>query len=74
MSTINFINQVGFDANGTAKMISFSYNTTNPTSGELVANTISIPFLTIVPIPFIRVSDGVTPAQRWRYLAHLLEQ
>ena len=56
ISTVEFINAVGFDENRNAINVQFSYNVTNITTGEQYENTISVPFLTIVPIPFIRVS------------------
>ena len=56
ISTVQFINAVGFDANRNAINVKFSYNVTNSTTGVRTENTISVPFLTIVPIPFIRVS------------------
>ena len=56
MSTVDFINKVGFDENGTAVTIAFTYNTTNSTTGLTQTNRIEVPFLTILPIPFLRVS------------------
>ncbi len=56
ISTVEFINAVGFDEDRNAINVKFSYNVTNTTTGEQIENTISVPFLTIIPIPFIRVS------------------
>lgn len=57
LSTINFVESVGFDENGTCIYATFDYNVTNSTTGEINENTISVPFLTIVPIPFLRVQE-----------------
>ena len=55
MTTVNFINTVGFDANRTAVTVSFSYQSLDPTTGAELNNTITVPFLTIVPIPYLQV-------------------
>jgi Protein of unknown function (DUF2589) len=54
-STINFIREVGFDTNNQVVSIQFNYNTTNTTTGARVENTIKVPLLTVVPIPYLRV-------------------
>jgi Protein of unknown function (DUF2589) len=55
MSTVDFIYQVGFDAEGKSRNIDFTYNTTNPTTGLRSATTLSVPILTTIPIPVLRV-------------------
>ena len=55
ITTVSFINSVGFDENRNAIMVNFYYNVTNTTTGELQQNGLSVPFLTIVPVPYIRV-------------------
>src|SRR5690349_18784915 len=55
MTTINFINTVGFDANHSAITVSFTYQSVNPDTGAQQNNTITVPFLTIVPIPYLQV-------------------
>ena len=55
LTTINFIQAVGFDVNGSCIYSTFQYNVTNATTGAVQTNSISVPFLTIVPIPFLRV-------------------
>ena len=55
MSTIEFVNTVGFDDTGSAIMVDFSYDAINATTGETTETVITVPFLTIVPIPYIRV-------------------
>lgn len=54
MTTIGYIQNVGFDENGSALMVAFTYNSVNKTGGTQ-RNTITVPLLTIIPIPFIRV-------------------
>ena len=54
-TTVDFIKAVGFDENGTARTVDFSYTITNATTGERQTNTITVPLLTITPVPFIRV-------------------
>ncbi len=56
LSTINFIQSVGFNANKEAITVSYTYNTTNATTGLVQTNELTIPVLTIMPIPYIRVS------------------
>ena len=63
--TINFIQQVGF-VNGTALTVDFKYTGVNATTGLRVNQTISVPFLVLVPIPFIRVSLTHDHASRQR--------
>ncbi len=55
MSTINFVNSVGFNANKEAIMVAFKYNVTNATTGLTQTNQLTVPILTIMPIPFLRV-------------------
>lgn len=55
MTSVEFIQAVGFDDNGSAIQVSFTYNSTNATTGAVQTNSLSVPFLTIVPIPFLRV-------------------
>ena len=56
MSSIRFIQAVGFDEDFRAKNVQFAYNTTNTTTGRRQTNTMTVPLLAIIPIPFIRVS------------------
>ena len=58
MATANFINAVGFDANRSAIVVDFAYETVNETTGESQTNVIGVPLLAMLPIPFIRVRDG----------------
>jgi Protein of unknown function (DUF2589) len=55
MSSINFIQNVGFDANGDAIHVEFVYNRTNTTTGLVKETKMTVPLLTVVPIPFFRV-------------------
>ena len=51
MSSVNFIRQIGFDDKGAVQNISFT-----ATKGD-VHSEITVPLLTIVPIPFIRIDE-----------------
>ena len=55
MSTINFVNSVAFDSNKKAISVSFIYNSINSTSGTVQTNNLTVPLLTMLPIPFIQV-------------------
>lgn len=56
IASVEFINATGFDSTGHAKQASFVYTTTNATSGQDQDTIISIPYLTMVPIPYIEVT------------------
>lgn len=51
MTTVQFIREVGFDRNGEVNSISFT-----ATKGDN-RTTITVPLLTIVPIPFLRIDE-----------------
>jgi hypothetical protein len=67
MTTVNFINSVGFDTAGSdkvspAKEVSFSYTSAVPNADKtkppsMQTNTLSVPLLSIVPIPYLRVQQ-----------------
>jgi hypothetical protein len=52
-SSVEFINAIGFDDNGSVQNISFNYE--GP--GDVGRQSLEVPLLTIVPIPFIRIDD-----------------
>jgi Protein of unknown function (DUF2589) len=54
-STADFIKSVGLDENNNVVNIDFDYEAVNTTTGEKYTNTLTVPLLTIIPIPFIRV-------------------
>ncbi len=54
-TTLSFIQNIGFNPDGSLINQIFSFNVTNTTSGLVEQNTISVPLLTIIPIPYIRV-------------------
>jgi hypothetical protein len=64
MATVDFIYGVGFDAAGKSINLDFSYNTTNPATGLRSETTLSVPMLTIVPIPVLRVRGLPLPLTR----------
>ncbi len=55
LSTVNFIQQVGFTNKNEAINVNFTYQSLNGTTGRQQTNILSVPILTILPIPFIRV-------------------
>jgi hypothetical protein len=55
LSTVDFINEVGINSDGTVKNVSFKYSKLVDGASETVELT--TPLLTIVPIPFLRVAD-----------------
>ena len=52
-STVEFINAIGFDEEGSVQNITFKYK--GPEQSDI--QTLQVPLLTIVPIPFIRIDD-----------------
>ena len=55
LSTVDFINAVGLNADGTVKNVTFEYS--KLVDGTPTAVTLTTPLLTIIPIPFLRVAD-----------------
>lgn len=55
LSTVDFINEVGLNPDGSVKNVSFVY--TKDVAGTPTSVTLTTPLLTIVPIPFLRVAD-----------------
>ena len=53
VSSVEFIKTVGFDKDGSVQNVLFKYQ--GP--GDTGLQTIEVPLLTIVPIPFIRIDD-----------------
>ncbi len=55
-STINFINQVAYDAQDPSKLKVFemTYTKVGQTSNEV---TLTVPFISTVPIPYIRIEE-----------------
>lgn len=57
MTTVDFINSVGFDDDGNVREATFSYNKLNEDGTEKNVS-LNVPYLTIVPIPFLRVEEA----------------
>jgi len=53
-TTMDYLNSVGFDNEGKAKTVSFSY-TSSGTDGSPQTNLLEVPLLSLVPIPFLRI-------------------
>lgn len=72
MSTTTFIQAVAFDSNGHALNVQFAYNVTNATTGLTSTNTLSVPLLTLVPIPYLKVNhSNSVPCMRSRKCGHV---
>lgn len=65
-TTIDFINEVGFEKSTDAgagpkdvqaRTIKFEYQSTNGVTGLREAQVLEVPFLTIVPIPYLRIES-----------------
>ena len=54
-NTVDFIQKVGYNTDGTVKTVKFFYNMTNSSSGNRQEMALELPFLALVPIPFLRV-------------------
>jgi hypothetical protein len=56
IASANFIRSVGFDANGKTVSVDFQY-VKRSADGTSVTSSLTVPLLTIVPIPYIRIDD-----------------
>lgn len=54
MSTLSFIQNVGYNQDGSLSEMTFTYNAAD-SDGVVQLHSITVPFLTLIPIPFIRV-------------------
>ncbi|MFH8533264.1 DUF2589 domain-containing protein [Streptomyces tendae] len=60
--TAAFIKSVGFDKNGHANTVAFTYTTTEPTDTndttgkKQVVKKVEVPLLTVVPVPYLQLS------------------
>jgi hypothetical protein len=60
MTTVDFINAVGFDEDQTGKKVrnvTFSYVTGRDRNNQDIQSTLDVPLLSIVPIPFLRIEN-----------------
>jgi hypothetical protein len=58
ITTANFIKEVAFDKQGKVVNVDFSYNRKND-NGSDQQFTLTVPFLTMLPVPYITVSSAV---------------
>jgi len=58
ITTANFIKEVAFDSEGKVIDVNFTYNRKND-DGKDQQFTLTIPFLTMLPIPYITIVDAV---------------
>ena len=57
LATANFIQEVAFDKQGKAVHVDFTYSRKNR-DGRAQDFTLSVPFLTMVPIPYIQIDNA----------------
>ncbi len=57
ITTANFIKEVAFDDEGRAVHVDFKYDRRGP-DGRVQENTLSVPFLTMLPIPYLKVETA----------------
>lgn len=58
ITTVDFINAVGFEKDGKVKNMKFSVmNGPKPETGEAQMMTLEVPYLSILPIPFLRIEN-----------------
>lgn len=58
ITTANFIREVAFDKEGKVVNVDFSYEKSN-TNGSKQEFKLTVPFLTMLPIPYIKVNEAV---------------
>ena len=54
-TTWQFVKEVGFDANGRSLNATFQISGLNPTTGLPQPQTLTVPLLTLLPVPYLRV-------------------
>jgi len=59
LATVDFIKSVGFDKNNEVVNVDFKYKKIPPEGGEGESCGLSVPLLTIVPIPFLRIEETI---------------
>lgn len=57
LTTVDFINKVGFDDDGEVREATFSYKKTGE-DGTDQNVSLNVPYITIVPIPYLRVEEA----------------
>jgi Protein of unknown function (DUF2589) len=60
LQTVNYITTVGFTGEGTsrsANMVDFNFDTVNATTGLVTPNKVTVPLLTLVPIPYLKIQS-----------------
>jgi hypothetical protein len=65
MSTINFVKSIGFDAEGKAIKMDFTFDAVNASTGQRTERTLHVPILTMVPVPFLRVRSQIPLTPLW---------
>lgn len=57
-TTLNFIRTVGFNSANQTVNVGFQYQAYNATTGQINSYSLTVPLLTLMPIPYIRVRDS----------------
>ena len=57
LTTVNFIKEVAFDQEGKSRQVNFTY-TRSDNDGKTREYNLSVPFLTMLPIPYIAVKKA----------------
>ena len=57
LASVDFIRAVGFDSDGNVLNVVFKYKGAKDEQGQESEQTLQVPLLTIVPIPFIRIDN-----------------
>jgi Protein of unknown function (DUF2589) len=60
-TTVDFMRKVGLTTDNKVINAQFYYNITNATTGERKLHKLSVPLLTIIPIPYVRVRARNVP-------------
>ena len=62
LACVQFMQSIGKDAQDRAVMMNFEYQARNSTTGLTESKVMSVPALTLVPIPYISVSEPSSPS------------
>ncbi len=63
VASYSYVSKAGFAANGSANQVTFNYEAVNST-GNKESKTLTVPLLTLLPIPYIKVRPAVASTSR----------
>lgn len=58
VASYSYVSKAGFATNGSANQVTFNYQAVNST-GNKENKTLTVPLLTLLPIPYIKVRSAV---------------